>query len=339
MELTASKSHGRITAPVAYATGAVCAARRKEAIAVSDEKAAREQQFVGSIGLVAPLDQPKPPPAPAPDETWHFGRHLNADEEGQEDYVPVYDGMAWVYYGKGHRGLERPVLMADGFHVGPSSLDELYDGFERGEYPLMTQLHQRGRDAVIFGSSRERSASILLDNAGYVIEAITRLIDERTGDEPLVVGGFRRWVVWSRAMPWRGWRPRRWTTRPGCTFSYDSPHRGASVPIGLQAFGACVDDESGRRPGAVGPDRPPGHPAASWCAAHRSDDGAAGGEERRPSPRRSGARRQLAEAASEARRRQRHRKRPGHGDPARRQSVPRHRDSVPRHHHLHPVRG
>ncbi|MET7780826.1 hypothetical protein ABZU94_06980 [Streptomyces mirabilis] len=200
---------------------------------MSNEKAAREQQYVGSIGLMAPLDQPKPPPAPAPDETWHFGRHLNADEEGQEGYVPVYDGMAWVYYGKGHRGVRRPVLMSDGFNVGPSSLDELYDGFERGEYPLMSQLHERGRDAVIFGYG-ERSASIL-DNAGYVIEAITRLIDERTGDEPLVVGGFSMGGLVTRYALAR-METQKMDHQTGMYFSYDSPHRGAWVPIGLQAF-------------------------------------------------------------------------------------------------------
>jgi hypothetical protein len=232
MSLT-SKSHGRITAPVAYATGAVVRPEERGTIAVSNEKAAREQQFVGSIGLVAPLDQPKPPPAPAPDETWHFGRHLNADEEGQEDYVPVYDGTAWVYYGKGHSGVQRPVLMADGFNVGPSSLDELYHGFERGEYPLMSQLHERGRDAVIFGYG-ERSASIL-DNAGYVIEAITRLIDERTGNEPLVVGGFSMGGLVTRYALAR-METQKMDHQTGMYFSYDSPHRGAWVPIGLQAF-------------------------------------------------------------------------------------------------------
>ncbi|WP_405879476.1 hypothetical protein OG762_12975 [Streptomyces sp. NBC_01136] len=200
---------------------------------MSDEKAAREEQYVGSIGLMTPLDQPKPPPAPEPDETWYIGRHLNPDEEGQEDYVPVYDGTAWVYYGKGHRGVERPVLMADGFNVGPSSLNELYHGFERGEYPLMSQLHERGRDAVIFGYG-ERSASIL-DNAGYVIEAITKLIDERRGSEPLVVGGFSMGGLVTRYALAR-METQKMDHQTGTYFSYDSPHRGAWVPIGLQAF-------------------------------------------------------------------------------------------------------
>ncbi|WP_329368836.1 esterase/lipase family protein [Streptomyces sp. NBC_01483] len=200
---------------------------------MSNEKAAREEQYVGSIGLMAPLDQPKPPPAPQPDETWHFGRHLNPEEEGKKDYVPVYDGMAWVYYGKGHRDVQRPVLMSDGFNVGPSKLDELYHGFERGEYPLMSQLRERGRDAVIFGYG-ERSASIL-DNAKWVIEAIMRLIAERRGSEPLVVGGFSMGGLVTRYALAR-MESQAIDHQTATYFSYDSPHRGAWVPIGLQAF-------------------------------------------------------------------------------------------------------
>ncbi|MEU9291446.1 hypothetical protein AB0D57_44220 [Streptomyces sp. NPDC048275] len=200
---------------------------------MSDEQSAREQEYVGAIGLVTPLAAPKPPPAPAPDETWHFGRHLNPGEEGEEGYVPVYDGTAWVYYGKDHQGVDRPVLMADGFNTGPSKLDELYHGFERGEYPLMSQLRDRGRTAVIFGYG-ERSASIL-ENAEFVIKAITKLVDERRSKQPLVVGGFSMGGLVTRyALAKMESQEMKHETET--YFSYDSPHRGAWVPIGLQAF-------------------------------------------------------------------------------------------------------
>ncbi len=204
---------------------------------MSDEQAKETQQAVGAIGLVAPLDEERPPPAPAPDETWHFGAHLNPEEEGQDDYVPVYQGTAWIYYGEGHEGIVRPVLMADGFNSGPSKLDELYDGFERGQgedpFALMSELRRRGRDAVVFGYG-ERSASIL-ENADFVIQAIMRLISERRGNAPLVVGGFSMGGLVTRYALAK-METQYIDHQTELYFSYDSPHRGAWVPICLQAF-------------------------------------------------------------------------------------------------------
>ncbi|MFJ2113666.1 esterase/lipase family protein [Streptomyces sp. NPDC087850] len=192
-----------------------------------------EEQYVGPLGLVETLDRPEPPPAPVPDAVWHFGRHLNPEEQGQADYVPVYDATAWVYFSNSRHGLVRPVLLADGFNSGPSKLDELYDGFENGEYPFISELRGRGRDAVIFGFG-DRTASIL-DNAAYMTEAIMKLIAERRGDEPLVVGGFSMGGLVAR-YALAGMETESIDHQTALYFSYDSPHRGAWVPIGLQAF-------------------------------------------------------------------------------------------------------
>jgi hypothetical protein len=199
---------------------------------LSDEQAA-EEQYVGPFGLVPPVEE-KPPPAEQPDETWHFGAHLNPEDEGKDDYVPIYQATAWVYYADGHDGLVRPVLLADGFNSGPSDLDELYDGFERGDdFHLIGELSQRGRDTVILGYG-ERSASIL-ENAGFAIEAILRMIAERQGDAPLVVGGFSMGGLVTRYALAK-MEDDAIDHQTELYFSYDSPHRGAWVPICLQAF-------------------------------------------------------------------------------------------------------
>lgn len=201
---------------------------------MSSEQVNENERAVGPIGLVRALDEEKPPKAPEPDETWYFGEHLNPEEEGEPDYVPVYDATAWIYYGDGNTGVVRPVLLADGFNSGPSSLDGLYDGFERGDdYHLISELGLRGRDAVIFGYG-ERSRSILV-NAGFAIEAILRLIGERQGDAPLVVGGFSMGGLVTRYALAR-METEGIDHQTATYFSYDSPHRGASVPICLQAF-------------------------------------------------------------------------------------------------------
>src|SRR5580700_7560436 len=93
------------------------------------------------------------PRAPEPDATWEFD-----------------GGKAWVYGGKGNSGLERPVILSDGFSVGPSSLDGLYDGLNRGQFPLISTLRDRRHDLILVGYE-ERSASIL-DNAHVITSAI-----------------------------------------------------------------------------------------------------------------------------------------------------------------------
>ena len=63
----------------------------------------------------------------------------------------------------GNQHLTRPVIMADGFNSGPSTLDFSWTGLELGDYPMISELRRRGRDAIVLGFP-ERSASIL-DNA------------------------------------------------------------------------------------------------------------------------------------------------------------------------------
>ncbi|USQ88448.1 alpha/beta hydrolase [Streptomyces phaeoluteigriseus] len=142
------------------------------------------------------------------------------------------NGFAWVFPGEGNRGLVRPVIMADGFNLGRSELDKLYQGLE-GDYPFITELRRRGRDVILLGFE-ERSASIL-DNARAAEAAIMRAIAEQVGDARLVVGGFSMGGIVTRYALARMER-QRMDHRTALYFSYDSPHRGASIPVGVQTF-------------------------------------------------------------------------------------------------------
>ncbi|OCC10890.1 triacylglycerol lipase [Streptomyces sp. PTY087I2] len=153
--------------------------------------------------------------APAADEEW-----------------ALPGGFARVYYGAGHQGIVRPVLMADGFSLGRSDLDALYLGLE-ANHPLVGDLRRRGHDVILVGYD-ERSASIL-DNAHAVTAAIMRTTAEQLGDAPLTVGGFSMGGLVTRYALAR-LEHQRIDHRTRLYFSYDSPHRGAVVPIGLQAF-------------------------------------------------------------------------------------------------------
>ncbi|MEU0669273.1 hypothetical protein ABZ508_12890 [Streptomyces lavendulocolor] len=146
---------------------------------------------------------------------------------------PLPNGFAWVFPGEGNQGgLVRPVIMADGFNLGRSKLDVLYHGLESG-YPFISELRRRGRDVILLGFE-ERSASIL-DNARAAEAAIHRAAAEQQGDFPMAVGGFSMGGIVTRYALAR-MEAQRVDHRTALYFSYDSPHRGASIPVGVQAF-------------------------------------------------------------------------------------------------------
>lgn len=147
---------------------------------------------------------------------------------------PLPNGFAWVFPGEGNHGnMLRPVIMADGFNLGRSKLDALYQGLEGGDFALVSELRRRGRDVIIVGFE-ERSASIL-DNAETVIAAILRTLAEQVGDTRLAVGGFSMGGIVTRYALAK-LEQQRIDHRTALYFSYDSPHRGASIPVGVQAF-------------------------------------------------------------------------------------------------------
>ncbi|MFE7467323.1 esterase/lipase family protein [Streptomyces sp. NPDC057499] len=176
------------------------------------------------------------------------GTRLDAERPGSLPVSPsaVWDlpgGTAWVYRGEGNPGLVRPVILADGFGTGPSELESSWQLLEFGDYPLISELRRRGRDVILLGH-HERGASIL-DNSRTARAAITRALAERLGGTPLVVGGFSTGgLVTRHALARMECEGRDHGT--GLYFSYDTPHRGAWIPIALQAFAHYVKDLDGR---------------------------------------------------------------------------------------------
>ncbi|MFI5652471.1 esterase/lipase family protein [Streptomyces anulatus] len=155
-------------------------------------------------------------------------------EVPEHEEWPLPNGFAWVFPGEGNRGgIVRPVIMADGFSLGRSKLDVLYHGLENGSFPFISELRRRGRDVILVGFE-ERSASIL-ENAETVVAAILRTSAEQLGDARLAVGGFSMGGIVTRYALAK-LETQRMDHRTALYFSYDSPHRGASIPVGVQAF-------------------------------------------------------------------------------------------------------
>ncbi|MFF9900643.1 esterase/lipase family protein [Streptomyces longispororuber] len=189
---------------------------------MSEEKPPSEEQVREALRAAPPLTlgsgpvEPVTTAAPEPSEVW-----------------PLPLGTAWVYYGEGNSGLTRPVILADGFNSGPSSLNDSWDYLDRRDYAFLTALRQRGRDVILVGFN-ERSASIL-DNADAVEAAVMRAVATRLGDARLTVGGFSMGGLVTRYTLAR-MESRRIDHQTALYVSYDSPHRGAWIPIALQSF-------------------------------------------------------------------------------------------------------
>jgi hypothetical protein len=134
------------------------------------------------------------------------------------------------------------VILADGFAMGGSNGHVLYDGLENGDYPFISTLRENGFDVVLLGFN-DRSASIL-DNADVAIECIRRTVADREGDAMLTVGGFSMGGMVTRYALAKMERQRE-DHQTSTYLSYDTPHRGAWLPLGVQAFAHFVKEHWG----------------------------------------------------------------------------------------------
>ncbi|GAB7108542.1 hypothetical protein JCM4814A_68560 [Streptomyces phaeofaciens JCM 4814] len=156
--------------------------------------------------------------------------------------VPDFDeewtvdkGFTWVFYGAENSTLTQPVIIADGFNHGKSNLKELYEFLEGEDYPFISELRRRGKDVILLGFDNRTDS--ILTNSRAVEGTIREAIARRSGDERLVVGGFSMGGLITR------YTLARMETdfhedehQTAVYFSFDTPHRGASIPVGVQAF-------------------------------------------------------------------------------------------------------
>jgi hypothetical protein len=198
---------------------------REQGVALTTEQNIEPQVGGLTLGGRVTSATPLPYPVPEPDRKWD-----------------LRNGFAWVYYGEGSSGVERPVIMADGFNLGKSDLGLLYAGLDR-DYPLITKLRQQGRTVILLGF-QERTASVL-DNAEAAKEAILQTVAERVDDSRLAVGGFSMGGLITR-YALAQLEMQRMDHQTALYFSYDTPHRGAVIPVGIQAFAHFIPTLPGK---------------------------------------------------------------------------------------------
>ncbi|MEU9268459.1 hypothetical protein AB0E04_23805 [Streptomyces sp. NPDC048251] len=156
---------------------------------------------------------------------------------------PATSGTAWVFYSSSDQtAVQRPVILSDGFAPGASNGRQLYDGLENGAYPFISTLREAGFDVVLLGYA-DRTASIP-DNAAVAIECIMRTIADRVGDAPLTVGGFSMGGLVTRYALAKMER-QRMSHETATYLSYDTPHCGAWLPLGVQAFAHFLKEHWG----------------------------------------------------------------------------------------------
>ncbi|MCX4803876.1 hypothetical protein OG594_19875 [Streptomyces sp. NBC_01214] len=161
---------------------------------------------------------------------------------------PFTGGTAWVFYSNPTQTrVKKPVILADGFSSGKSDPDALWNGLENGEYPFISKLREAGFDLVLLGFD-ERSASII-DNAAVAIQCIEKAIADREGRAKLTVGGFSMGGLVTRYALAKMHHDEADSHETATYLSYDTPHRGAWLPISVQAFAHFVKDNWGDLPG------------------------------------------------------------------------------------------
>lgn len=104
---------------------------------------------------------------------------------------------------------------------------------ERGRFPFITEPRNRGSDLIILGY-KERLASIL-ENANVATACILKAAGEPSREAELAVGGFSMGGLVTRYALAK-MEAEKQNHHTALYFSYDSPHRGAWIPISLQAL-------------------------------------------------------------------------------------------------------
>ena len=175
-------------------------------------------------------------PKVTPDETWD----VTADIPYQGKYGHVEVG---IFYGAGHSTLVRPVVIVDGFDPENSrGIAEIYE--LANQQNMFDDLLEKGYDAVVVNNLA--GADYIQRNAFAFVKVI-QMVNERmqqagTYDNQIIVIGpsmgglitryglryMEQHRIWHNVKVW---------------ISFDSPQRGANVPLGLQHWVRFFADE------------------------------------------------------------------------------------------------
>jgi pimeloyl-ACP methyl ester carboxylesterase len=154
--------------------------------------------------------------------------------EGKGEYQIFLDTQDGV--------LDKPIFLLDGFDPGDGrTIEDLYNilGYQGGN--LIDDFRAQGYDVVLLNFPVYNRGNDIIDggtdyiqrNAYVFIELINLINQQKQGTHPnIVIGPSMGGLISRYAL--RYMEMNSMTHDTGLWFSFDSPHRGANVPIGLQ---------------------------------------------------------------------------------------------------------
>ena len=173
------------------------------------------------------------PGVPAPDATW--------DITATEEYMgAVGSGQAYVYLGAGNTEIIRPVVVIEGFDID-NSIDwpVLYQLLNQEE--LLEDLHDMAYDAIVLDFTE--AVEPIQRNAFVFTKLIEMVLDEIGPDRSMaVVGASMGGLVGRYGLLWLEDQGIDHQVRN--FISFDSPHGGANIPLGLQHWLEFFADEA-----------------------------------------------------------------------------------------------
>lgn len=170
---------------------------------------------------------------PPPTETWPLAATVPYGGA-------VATGEAFVYLADGHAAVTDPVVVVEGFDIDNSmGWDELY--LLLNQENMLEDLRADGRDAVVLNFTE--STDYIQRNAFVLTELLGRLQSAIAPDRDLVViGASMGGLVGRYALAWL--ESQGAPARVRSFISFDAPHGGANIPLGVQYWLDFFQDQA-----------------------------------------------------------------------------------------------
>jgi hypothetical protein len=193
----------------------------------------RAEYADGSVRYATFLFEVRQLETPAPDDTLFLTASI--------PYLGEYGtGEAYVYYGESHATLTNPVLVIEGFDLDNTmNWEELYQSLN--QEGLIETLRTQGYDAVVLNFTE--ATDYIQRNAFVVVELIQEVnsrIDP--GTDLVVIGASMGGLCGRYALTYMEDNDLEHNTRT--YISFDSPHKGANIPLGIQYWVKLFSIES-----------------------------------------------------------------------------------------------
>jgi hypothetical protein len=170
---------------------------------------------------------------PDPTETWTV--HAALPYNGQAS-----SGEAYIYLAANHAFLTKPVIVSEGFDLDNSMFwDELYALLNQQN--LLDDLHALGYDAVVLNYD---SATTYIERNAYLVETLLDSVSARVDSQQayVLIGPSMGGLTTRYALAHMEQTNHPHHIRKLITF--DAPHRGANVPLGIQYWVDFFSDQS-----------------------------------------------------------------------------------------------